>query len=299
MILSNALLFAKEKLVPVSESPSLDAEILLSEAVGVSREFLFSRPNFRLSPEQIKTFGIFLQKRLLGFSVAVILGKKHFFGREFLVNDRVLVPRPETEILLEKMLAFLRNIPSGRIIDIGTGSGVLAISLFLEFGKKFEISAIDISQDALVVAQKNAERYGAKIHFFHSDFADFLENPISQKKDALGNFLIRNTFFSQNPLFFVANLPYVPESERHFSIKKEPDLAIFSGKDGLNAFRLFFEKLKKIRFEAVFFEFHPPQKEFFELFFQKNFPQYSADFFRDLSGDWRIGVLKCSDFVFV
>lgn len=276
MKISEILASARQKLEKFSETPALDAEIFLAEVLQKPREFLFARPHFRLSPAQIQKFGIFLQKRISGFSVAAIVKKKDFFGREFFVDENVLIPRPETEILFEKMRDALREKKSGTVVDVGTGSGILAISLFLEFPKKFEISAIDFSEKALKIAKKNAEKFSAKIHFFQKNFRDFDFQNLKK------------------PLFLAANLPYVPENETHFSTKKEPKNAIFSGADGLDDFRDFFRILEKVDFDAVFFEFHPPQKSFFEKYFAEKFPEFSAKFFRDFSGFWRVGVLKKS-----
>lgn len=254
-----------------SESPLLDAEILLSEVLQKPKSFLLAHPEYLLSTKEKKKYGIFLQKRLRGFSLAVILGHWEFYGRTFLIDTNVLVPRPETELLVQELIPFLQA--GETLVDVGTGSGCIALTLGLE-SSPGRLIGLDISPHALLLAQKNAHFHQLTLETYESDLLSALPKNIN------------------SPLIFVANLPYVPESERHPSVKQEPQGAIYSGRDGLDHFRRFFSQLSQTSFQACIFEFHPPQKDFFISFCKDLFPNASLRFFRDLSGHWRGGVLS-------
>jgi len=258
-------------LKPSSESPVLDAEILLSEVLQKPKSFLLAHPEYLLSTGEKKKYGIFLQKRLQGFSIAVILGYWEFYGRPFFVDGNVLIPRPETELLAQELIPFLKT--GGTLVDVGIGSGCIALTLGFESSPD-RLIGLDTSPNALSLAQKNAHFHQITLETYESDLLSALPKDID------------------TPLVLAANLPYVPESERHISVKKEPQGAIYSGVDGLDHFRRFFSQLSHISFRACVFEFHPPQKDFFTSFCKELFPTASLRFFRDLSGHWRGGVLS-------
>lgn len=272
MTIHDFLQRAKKELQKVSDTPELDAEILLASVLCKPRTFLITRPDFLLSLGQKKEAGIKLQKRIRGLPIAYILGTKEFFGFDFHVNEHTLIPRPETEILVEKSISYLKE--RGSLIDVGTGSGCISISIAKNI-KNIEIIAVDVSEKALEIAKKNAKKHNVDIYFFVSDF---LKN-IPQKE-------------YQKPLIITANLPYVPENERHPSTKSEPESAIYSGKDGLNHYRIFFQQIQKLAFTACLFEFHPPQKQEIEAMLLHLFPKHHLEILPDLSGQARIGILS-------
>lgn len=284
MTISEFLYRAKNQLSSVSETPDLDAEILLAFVIKKERTFLFSRPEYLLSSEQKNEGGRLLQQRILGKPIAQILGKSEFYGLEFLVNEHTLIPRPETEILVENALPYLQN--DEILIDVGTGSGCIPISL----GKKANIQkiiAIEKSNTALEMAKKNAEKHQVEVNFICNDFMSELRIKNSELRKKMRE-------VSDVPKIITANLPYVPNELRHPSTKCEPDTAIFSGKDGLDHYRDFFMTLAKFYFDfdVCLFEFHSPQKEFFESTLPQAFSNYSLAFVSDLSGKPRLGILK-------
>lgn len=142
-----------------SSTPRLDAELLLVDICGISRTHLLAEWDTLLSPAQTERFHVTVGRRAAGEPIAYVLGTKEFYGRSFIVDRRVLVPRPETELLVEHALDWARH-RAGRldVADIGTGSGCIAITLALELPLA-RITAVDVSPDALDVARLNITRY--------------------------------------------------------------------------------------------------------------------------------------------
>jgi release factor glutamine methyltransferase len=209
-------------------STALDASLLLGEAAGLTREKLITRNNAKLDESQCKRYFELLKRRCAGESVAYILGRKKFWGLEISVTPAVLVPRPETEILVEAALSILRSYqlptPRSPILDLCTGSGAVAIALKHECPGS-EIFAADISEDALGVARSNAKKHGCEITFFHSDLFNAL---IEKSKEKSRFFLI------------TANAPYIPSSQIDLlsaEVRHEPRLALDGGSDGLDIIR--------------------------------------------------------------
>lgn len=210
---------------------SLEAQMLLAFAIKKSREFCFAHPEFRLAPVSIKKYRALVEKRSDGVPVAYLTGHKEFFGLDFYVTPAVLIPRPETELVVELALENLHG-ENMTLCDIGTGSGCIAIAL----AKKrpdLNITAIDISSQALRMAQKNARLHGAlgQIRFLKSDL---LSGVSSRNFDGL-----------------VANLPYIGRSENHFVerdvIEYEPHKALFGGETGLELFEKLFAQIVLMR----------------------------------------------------
>ncbi len=280
MTISDFLCRAKAELRVVSETPELDAELILSHVIQKPKAFLFSRPDFQLSLAQKKQGGVLLQRRLMGESIALLFEQKEFYGLDFFINSSVLVPRPETEHMVETLIPLFDG--GGTLLDVGTGSGCIAITV-AKLSHVDTVIALDISEQALLVAQENAKR--------HSQHAiTFL------KSDLFGVFSESSFQNVAHPFVVAANLPYVPEQERHPSTKCEPDIALYSGADGLCLYRKFFQELQKIPFDICFFEFHPPQKNELEHIIQSHFPDVESEFFQDYSGVWRMGKLEKESF---
>ena len=196
------------------DTPSLDAELLLADALGLGRERLLVDPPAELRPDGLVRFGGLLERRAQREPVAYILGSKHFRWINVAVDRRVLIPRPETELLVEIGLA----VPGGRVVDVGTGSGAVALALAFE-RPDLEVWGTDVSPDALAVARDNAQRLGLeRVRFVHGDLLEGVPGPVAA---------------------VLANLPYVaegselaPEIERY-----EPAGALFAGPDGLEVIR--------------------------------------------------------------
>jgi release factor glutamine methyltransferase len=221
MELGQALIWARDVLAQAGvEEPQLDAEVLLSEATGLSRAGLFTWADRDLTPKELTRFRSDVYRRAEREPLAYIVGQREFFGLSFAVSPAVLVPRPETELLVEQALDWL-TLPgapaSPRIADVGTGSGIIAVALAVHLPRA-GIVATDTSADALSVAQTNAVRHGvaAQIEFLMGD----LLVPVPQPVDLIA-----------------ANLPYIASSDWETLMPEirdyEPRQALDGGPDGL------------------------------------------------------------------
>jgi len=192
-------------------APRLTAEVLLAHAIGCQRSWLFAHSDEELKELWWIHYGRYLHRRLEGMPTQYITGTQEFFGRDFRVTSDVLIPRPETEHLIETALKY----PADTILDIRTGSGAIAITLALE--TEARLTAADISFAALNVARTNSRRLAALVDFVHCD---------------LGSSLLDRSFD-----LIVSNPPYVAEADRNTLQKEvrdhEPALALFAGVEGL------------------------------------------------------------------
>lgn len=210
-----AELLAREGIEPAR----LTAEILLAHAVRRERTYLYSHPEAELTELEWLHFGRYLHERIRGKPVQYITGRQEFYGRQFRVTPAVLIPRPETEHVVETALELARDARVA--VDIGTGSGAIAVTLALEM--RARIVATDISAAALEVAAGNAERLGAEVRFVRCDLASALT--------------------PQSADLVVSNPPYVP-GDQIASLQREvrdwePRLALCGGPSGLD----FYERL--------------------------------------------------------
>ena len=190
----------------------LDVELILAQALGKDRVFLYAHPDYELSEAEEQNAQKMLSRRVNHEALAYITGKKEFYGREFSVSPDVLIPRPESEAIVN--LAKEISPKPLKILDVGTGSGCLAITLKLEIPEA-EVTALDISPKALEVAKNNARALGAEVDFRRSDLFSRVEGC---KFDLI-----------------VANLPYVDKNWDWLSpeLKYEPDLALYAENGGL------------------------------------------------------------------
>lgn len=221
LAIGNALRDAAERLQAVSETARLEAEVLLGAITGKSRTHFFAWPDKALSCEEETGFHQLVQRRCQGTPIAYLTGTREFWSREFAVTPDVLIPRPETELLVELALERIPTDRAFRIADLGTGSGAIAVTLALE-RPMAQVTALDISPAAIAVARHNAERLGANnVRFLLSDWFAAL---------------------SGEPRFdlIVSNPPYIAENDPHLSqgdVRFEPRTALSSGPDGLDAVR--------------------------------------------------------------
>lgn len=187
----------------------LDAQVLLGFVIQKNRAWILANADYILDAKTSRKFDELIKSRSEHLPIAYLTGKKEFYGREFTINSDVLIPRPETEILVEITKDTLK---SGDILDVGTGSGAIAVTLALEEAN-FAIDACDISEPALQIAQANAKNLNANVEFFKSD----LLNSLYKKYDLI-----------------IANLPYVDRSW-HTSpeLKFEPQVALYADDSGL------------------------------------------------------------------
>lgn len=203
------------------ENPRLDAEILLAHVLKCRRLDLYVNAEKILPSEAIFRFRDLMTQRVEKIPVAYLTGTKEFMGLSFAVNEKVLIPRPETEILTEIVGEFLRERGGGDFADLGAGSGAIFVSI-LKFVKSARASAVDISSEALKVAKFNAEKFHVedRAEFFCGDLFEPLEGRIF---DAI-----------------VSNPPYIPTRELESlqaEVQREPKSALDGGADGLDFYR--------------------------------------------------------------
>lgn len=202
------------------DSARLDAEVLLAWVLGLERSQLYARPESEVASEQTAQFQAMLQKRKTGLPLAYLTGTREFWSLPLKVNEFTLVPRPETECLVEAVLDRLAPEDSSDVLDLGTGSGAIALAVGFE-RPRARVTAVDISEEALQLASTNATELGLdNISFCHSDWFAVLGQ---QQYDMI-----------------VSNPPYVESSDPLLvssGIKYEPRVALDGGADGLDAYR--------------------------------------------------------------
>jgi release factor glutamine methyltransferase len=204
------------------ESARLEAQVLLAFALGCNRVALYTNFDRPLGTDELGRYRALIKRRLGGESLAYLVGEKEFWSRPFAVTAQVLVPRADTETLIEAVLDRRESLPAGPVADVGTGSGIIAITLALELERP--AIAVDLSEAALEVARGNAERLGAEIDFRAGDLCEPLAN-------------VQLAVLASNP-------PYIPSGEIDGpnatigpEVRCEPRLALDGGADGLDLIR--------------------------------------------------------------
>ena len=213
-----------------SDTAALDASVLIAHVISRSRTWVLAHPELTLTTEQQKQLDASIQRLEAGEPFPYVLGHWEFFGMEFDITPDVLIPRPETELLVEKAIAWMQESSVRRTMaDIGTGSGVIAVSIAANV-PDVNILATDISRDALLVAKKNAEKFNVEHRI------DFVECDLLPAKPEL--------FTTEQHLDLIcANLPYIPTDTllKLPVYKREPTLALDGGEDGLHLIRRLLE----------------------------------------------------------
>lgn len=293
-----ALQWANNKLRKAGvDSPMLDAEILLSHTLEVPKTWLFAHFTDPLKTHHREKFHLLVDRRCNREPVAYLVQKKSFYGRSFEVNAFVLIPRPETETLIDTVIEILKDTdPEHTILsDIGTGSGAIAVTLAHE--TKLPVIAIDIDAPALSVAKQNATIHGVheQIDFQQGNLVEPLvrlfKSIREQKK------VKTSSVYPFKHLLIAANLPYLPESriERlEPEIKTyEPRLALASGTDGLDHYFELFRQLRQNRKIlprrlSVIIEIDPDQRAAIEKLIHHDFPSAKPETRKDLHGHDRV-----------
>jgi len=195
----------------------VDQRILVCHALGITRTALITQSDRALTADEAARVAALLQRRHDGEPVAYIIGQREFFGLDFETTPAVLIPRPDTELLVE--LALVRLPPRGKVLDMGTGSGAIAVAI-AHSRPDASVTALDLSQEALAVASRNAQRNNAAVRFLHSDWYAAVEG---EQFDLI-----------------VSNPPYIADGDRHLSegdLRFEPSGALTDFADGLSALR--------------------------------------------------------------
>ena len=219
MNIKNIMSDLSVKLSKVSSSPELDSEILLMKALRVSRAYLYTYNEKVIPDSKKKLLEELVNRRMNKEPIAYILGKKEFWSRDFYINRHTLIPRPESEMLVELIIQANARKKISSILELGTGSGCISVSLAKELSHS-QIVSTDICAKALEVANKNAQHYGVNnISFIKSDWFNKLDN---QKFDCI-----------------VSNPPYIREDDPYLGeLTFEPSKALVSGDDGLDAIEI-------------------------------------------------------------
>lgn len=251
----------------------IDLDLLKAHAINKPKEFLYSHPEYSLSIwEQLKLkYFIFLRKR--GYSVAAITKHKEFYGLDFFVNKHVLIPRPDTELMVTEAIEEIKKTDTKILIDVGTGSGCIPISILKNLPKPIPTYAMDISSQALNVAKKNARAHNVNIDFFH----DNLLTPILQK--------------ISGKIILTANLPYLTEKQfkSEPSIQREPKNTLVADNNGLALYEKLLQQIKTSNLSAVtFLEIGPSQTEAITKLISKYLSQSKIEIKKDLSGHNRL-----------
>jgi len=256
-------------------SAEIDSEVLLAFSLKIDRKSLFLGLNLEIETEK---YFQFIERRKKYEPIAYIIGHKDFYGREFVVNKNVLIPRPDSELLIDEVIKFSKNIPKPiNIIDVGTGSGALGITLNLEI-EESSVLITDISKDALLVADENINKLNPPdITIIKSD----LLNDVSiHEYDVI-----------------VANLPYIPMELKDQIMSDvrdyEPNLALFSDDFGMKTIKKFVSQIteKKIKFKALFLEIHEEQALKLTKYILDLYPDIKIDVIKNYGGYDRF--LKC------
>lgn len=199
--------------------PRLDARLLMQHLLGITHAQFLADPDRRLSGDEVEAFMTLVLRRERGEPVAYLVGEKDFYSRSFKVTADVLIPRPDTELIVTLALKRLQTLAWPRVLDLGTGSGAIAVTLACEHPEA-AVVAVDISPAALAVARENAARLGGRVGFIASDWFSALGD---ERFDLI-----------------VANPPYVAARDPHLlqdGLPFEPDLALTDGGDGLACIR--------------------------------------------------------------
>ncbi len=250
-------------------------ELFLKWILQMERAQLLAELRMPLSDHDRSRFEQAIMEHVAGRPIQHIIGYEEFYGRKFIVNEDVLIPRPETEELVEAISSHIKtrlNTPL-RLADIGTGSGAIAITMKLEF-PELAVAASDISEDALEIAKRNASLLDANMAFFHGDLLEpFLKT--SEKWDII-----------------LSNPPYIPDGENLSDVVKnyEPHSALFGGIDGLDFYRRLARDLPKVVNERALigFEIGAGQGLAVQAIMQAAFPRANTEIIFDINGKDRI-----------
>jgi release factor glutamine methyltransferase len=290
---------------------NLDLELLIAHELKKSREFVLTYPETELTKNQEASTKQLIKRRLSHEPLAYILGHKEFYGLNFKVTKDTLIPRPETELLVEKALQEISSAKdtSLNIIDVGTGSGNIIISVAKNLkNKKINYFGIDISKDALKVASYNARKINPdkKINFLHGNLLEPLfQNLPADRQGLKFKITCLPVGMENSQILILANLPYLSKkiySATAANVRKfEPKSALYSPQSGLEHYKKLLKQIGNIRKKffmpacpvgrfhiSCFMEISPEQKKPLHALIKNFLPSAKIKFQKDLAGKWRI-----------
>lgn len=272
LTISDALRQGRLKLAGTrTDTPGLDAEVLLRHVLGIDRTKLFSTMPEPIEPQALAEYRRLVARRAAGAPVAYLTGQREFMGQTFTVSPHVLIPRPETEILVEWAIEWLRSRRRVTVVDVGAGSGSIALSLALAMGPNWPgtIIATDISSEALSLARTNRDRFGlqSRVDLRQTSLLDGVNEPVD---------------------LLLANLPYLRPAQiiDNPELAAEPRLALDGGSDGLDLIRALLGDSPRLVVPggAVGLEIDPGQSTAVVALARRTFPGSEIAVLRDLAG---------------
>jgi release factor glutamine methyltransferase len=264
----------KQSLQTNSPTPDLDATLILGYVLGMSKIDLIMQESYILSDFELGAINECLKLRLNKTPMAYILGYKEFYGREFIVNKNVLIPRPETEAIIDMTKDILNNKSKSIIWEIGTGSGCIAITLNLELPQAIVVAS-DISKEALQIAKNNdiiLTGTQSSIIWLEGDLLSPFE-----KEDI-------------NPNIIIANLPYLNQNQyQDGSILYEPNIALYSPQDGLEHYIRLLQEIKSrfVIYPHILLEINPEQVQILTDLVKSLYSEAKVKIYQDLQGQDR------------
>ena len=282
MQIKELLRWGHEQLLLSSDSARLDAELILSYVIKKPTTFLLAHNEEEVSFWPLWRYRRMIAKRKEGIPVAYLINHKEFFFLDFDINHHVLIPRPDTEILVECVINYLNQSISDKqsavrpiLIDVGTGSGCIPISV-LKNVDEIKSIATEISRGAMRVAKKNIQKHHLKsrINLIRSDLLE----KVSVKQ------------LKHHDVIVTANLPYIPTRnfKNHPSTKFEPNISLYGGKDGMDLYKRLIKQLIPIQPRAIFFELFEFQIATLAL----RLPGYRLKYTKNMTGDARVMMME-------
>jgi release factor glutamine methyltransferase len=261
--------------------PQIEADLFLAHILKQSKEFLYMHPEKVLTMAQARKFGTMARQRARGVPAAYVLGYKDFYGLRFKVSPDVLIPRPESEWLVDQAVAEIKR-RRGKllVLDMGTGSGCLIVSLAKAMRRRNNIEhvAVDASKKALSMAKKNAVKHGVRVKFIQSDL--FQKVP--------GRFDL-----------IIANLPYVPKDDYkklYVGLRHEPKASLTEGTNEWKLYKKFIRHLpdKITDNSAILLEMDRGTRKAIQTHVKNYLPDFIVHFSKDLGNLWRYAIISRS-----
>lgn len=283
-----------KSLVATSSLPKPESEMILAFLLNKSREFILININFKIPVKIEKKFKEITKKRTTGYPLEYLLKEAYFYGYQFIINKHALIPRPETELLIDLIIKEINNFNKNKkinFLDIGTGSGIIAISLAKEITKKnykiyqkSSFYALDISSQALTIAEKNIKKHKLtkKIKLL--------------KSDLLSN--LPHNFWKQKKIILAANLPYLTKKQirQEKNISWEPIIALDGGIKGVKLYKQLFSDILKQDFLdlSLYCEIDPNQAPLLKKIAKKQFNKLDTEIkiIKDLRKKNRFLIIK-------